>query len=197
MLLAVPDRLDLALGVVLHLVAGARGEGVDDLTISERVTVPAEVGLQILGRLGHPGADDEPQIRLVEVFQVAAGQHPGVGDDDHVGQPVPLGELLDDWDDRQRLGLVALEAPDLEREAPPVDQQAHDDLWIDTAFLGVADLAQRVFVLGLEVERGHVVEHQRHVTSGQRTVEAGRRDLPSVVALLGSLQGTEHRAQRG
>ena len=59
------------------------------------------------------------------------------------------------------LGLVALEAADLEREPAPVDQQPDDDLRVDAAFLGVADLAQVVFLLGLEVERRDVVETQR------------------------------------
>ena len=152
--------------------AGAWGDGVDDLTVGEGVAVPAEVGLQIDGRLGDPRADDEPQPGVVEVAQVGRGQHAGVGDDDHVGHAVAFLELLHDRDDRQRLGLVALEAADLEGEAAPVDQQADHDLRIDASFLGVADLAQPacavVFLLGFEVERGHVVEHQADVAGGQR-----------------------------
>jgi len=79
------------------------------------------------------------------------------------------GELLDavggleglhDGDDRGGLGLVALPAADLERKTGPVDQQAHDDLRIDPTLLGVTDLAQVVLTLGLEVERGDVIQAQ-------------------------------------
>lgn len=38
------------------------------------------------------------------------------------------------------------------------DQQPHRDLRVDPALLGAAHLAQLVFVLGLEIERGDVVE---------------------------------------
>ena len=38
-----------------------------------------------------------------------------------------------------------------------------DDLRVDPAFFGVADAAQLVFLVGLEVERGHVVEHKGEV----------------------------------
>ena len=41
-----------------------------------------------------------------------------------------------------------------------VNQQAHDDLRIAPPLLGVADLAQVVLTLGLEVERGHVIQAQ-------------------------------------
>ena len=60
---------------------------------------------------------------------------------------MPLLELLHDRNDGQRLGLVALETADLQRKACAVDQQADDDLRVDATFLGVADLAQLVFLL--------------------------------------------------
>ena len=69
-------------------------------------------------------------------------------------KPVMIG------DDGGRLGGVALEAADFQREPGPVHQQADHDLRVDAAFLGVADLAQLVFVLGLEVQRRHVIEQQ-------------------------------------
>ena len=53
-----------------------------------------------------------------------------------------------------------------------------DDLRIDAAFLGVADLAQVVFLLGLEVEGGHVVEAQRHITAAAGVRETGRATSP-------------------
>jgi len=69
-------------------------------------------------------------------------------------------EGLRDGDDRGGLGLVALPAADLERRTGPVDQQAHDDLGVDPALLGVADLAQVVLTLGLEVEGGDACRHR-------------------------------------
>src|SRR4051795_7732531 len=58
----------------------------------------------------------------------------------------------------------------IEREPASVDQEPDDHLWVDTAFLGIADLAQPglpagvgVFLLGFEVERRDVVEAQAHV----------------------------------
>ena len=67
MLLRVPDGFGLALRVVLDLVPGARGDRVDDLAVSEGIAVPAQVRGQVDGRLGHPRADDEPQIGVVEL----------------------------------------------------------------------------------------------------------------------------------
>ena len=69
-------------------------------------------------------------------------------------------EGLHDGDDRGGLSLVPLPAADLERETMTVDQQPDDDLRIDPPFLGVADLAQVVLTLGLEVERGHACRHR-------------------------------------
>ncbi len=121
------------------------GDRVDDLAISEYTSMPMEVGLQILGRFGGPGSDDESQFGFVEFAQVGAGKHAGIGDDDHVGEVVALLEGLDDRHDRQGFGLVAFKTADLQREPAPVDQQAHHDLRVHPAFLGVSDLAKRVF----------------------------------------------------
>ena len=41
-----------------------------------------------------------------------------------------------------------------------VDQQPDDDLRIDPPLLGVADLAQVVLTLGLEVEGDHACRHK-------------------------------------
>jgi hypothetical protein len=118
------------------------------------------VRFQIDRGLGDAGSDDEPQARLVQLAQVARGQHAGVSHHDHVGQAAALLEGLDDRDDRGGLGPVALEAADLQGEAVAVDQQAHDDLRVDAAFLGVADLAQVVLLVGLEVQRRDVIPAQ-------------------------------------
>jgi hypothetical protein len=88
---------------------------------------------------------------------------------------------------------VALEAADLQREPAAVDQQPHHDLRVDPAFLGVADLAQLVFALGFEVQRGHVVEHQGDVATGGRVLEAPGGDLVAVGALMRAGQGAAHR----
>src|SRR4051812_48338489 len=64
-----------------------RGDGVDHLPVNERVAVPPEVGLQILGGLGDPGADDEPQVRLVELAQIGRRQHARVCHDDMSARP--------------------------------------------------------------------------------------------------------------
>jgi hypothetical protein len=111
------------------------------------------------GAFGELRADDEPQVRLVQLGQVRPREHPGVGDHDHLGHLVPFGEGLDDRDDGRGLGPVAGEAADLEREALPVDEQPDDDLRVDAPLLGVADLAQVVLVIGLEVQRRGVIEH--------------------------------------
>ena len=109
---------------------------------------------------------------------------------------MPVLELLDDRDDRGRLGRVALVAADLQREPDPVDQQTHDNLRVDPAFLGVADLAQLVLLLGLEVQRRHVIQAQRDIPAGGGMREARGRDLVAVTPFLAAAQGPEHGAQR-
>src|SRR5699024_10578857 len=66
-LLAVSDVLGAQRRVVLTAPGVLRGDGVDDLPVTEGVPVPAKVGSQVDGRLGHPGADDEPQAGLVQL----------------------------------------------------------------------------------------------------------------------------------
>ena len=56
--------------------------------------------------------------------------------------------------------VLPSKAADLQREPGAVDQQADHDLRIDATFLRIADLAQVVFVFGLEIQRRHVVEQQ-------------------------------------
>ena len=106
-------------------------------------------------------------------------------------------ELLDDRDDGQGLGLVALKAADLQGEPVPVDEQADHDLGVDTALLGVAHLAQRVLVLGLEVQGRHVVQAQRHVPGREGVLEADGGDLVAVLARGGPRQGAAHRLLTG
>ena len=188
----VPYRLG-ALVLVVDCRRGLRGDawgdGVDVLPVGERVAVPPEMRREIRRGFGHPGADNEPQTCLVQFPQVRGREHPGVGDDDHVGDAVAFLELFHDRHDREGLGLGAFEAADLEGEAVSVDQEANDDLWVDATFLGVADLAQVVFLLGFEVEGGHVVEHQGDVTVGGGMGEAGLSEGLTVATGVGASQG--------
>lgn len=70
-----------------------------------------------------------------------------------------------------------------------VDQQPNNHLRVDSAFFGVADLAEVVFLVCLEVERGDVVEHQRHIAACQGVVEASGRDLVAVGTRAAAPQG--------
>jgi len=81
---AVTDNVDGALRM-------PRGDGVDDLTVGENVTVPMGMVRQISGRLGDTRPDDELQAGVVEVLEVASRQHAGVRGDDHLdtGDVVP------------------------------------------------------------------------------------------------------------
>ena len=123
--------------------------------------MPFEVLGQVVGRLADPRPDDEGEPRVLQGVEVACRQHPGVGDDNHVGDPVPLLEGLQDRDEGLGLCLVPLEAVHLQREPARVDQQPDLDLRIHSAFLAHPDLAELVLLLGLEVQRRHVVEDQR------------------------------------
>ena len=105
-------------------------------------------------------------------------------------------EGLRDGDDRGGLGLVALPAADLQGEAGPVDQQAHDDLGVDPPFLGVADLAQVVLTLGLEVEGGDVIQAQGQAPGGGDVLEQGLRDRLAVAPLPGLGPGSGKGAAR-
>ena len=55
-------------------------------------------------------------------------------------------------------------------------------------------MSQVVLLLGLEVQRGHVVEHEADVAVSHGVGEAGRRDLVAVATLLGAGQRAAHRA---
>ena len=139
-----------------------------------------EVGLQIPWGPDLAGADDEPQPGVVQGRQVGRREHAGISDDDELLNAVGGLECLHDGDDRGGLSLVPFPAADLEGEAGPVDQQAHDDLRIDPPLLGVADLAQVVLTLGLEVERGDVVQAQGQTPTGGDVLEQGPRQALAV-----------------
>ena len=69
-------------------------------------------------------------------------------------------EGLHDGDDRGGLGPTSFPAPDSQGETTAVDQQADDDLGVDPPVLGVTHPPQVVLLLGLEIERGDVVQAQ-------------------------------------
>ncbi len=96
------------------------------------------------------------------------------------------------------VSALFLRAADLQREPAPVDQQPDHDLRVDPAFLGVADLAQVVFLLRLEVQRRHLVETQGDVPTGHRMGETRCGDPVAVVPIrAGAGQGALHRRVAG
>ena len=70
---------------------------------------------------------------------------------------------------------VALERLHHQREPGRVGQQADGDLRLQAAFLGEPRLAEPVTGVGLEVQRGHVVEHQRRRAQPRRAPRTPRR----------------------
>ena len=139
--------------------------------------MPAEVRGKIDGCLRGAGADDDPEARLVDLAEIACREHPGIRNNHHVLQAVALLELTVDRQDRRGLRREPLEAADLQREPVPVNEQPHDDLRIDPAFLGEADLAEVVFLLGLEIQCRDVIQTQRDVPGPLGVDEADLRDL--------------------
>ena len=92
---------------------------------------------------------------LVKFAKVCRGAHPGVSGHDHVREPWHSANCL-------TIGMIvkvsALSPSNSPSEGPvSIIEQAHDDLRVDATLLALADLAQLVFLLGLEVERGDAV----------------------------------------
>lgn len=77
--------------------------------------------------------------------------------------------------------LLPSKQPISRGEPATVHEQAHHDLRVHAAFLGVADLLQLVLLLGLEVQGRDVVEHQGDVPAGRGVAEAPARDPIAVV----------------
>jgi hypothetical protein len=113
-----------------------------------------------VGDVTDPVAQDEPQPGGLDRLLVRLGQHPGVGDDRDVGEPVRGHERLQRGQHGGRLGLVPLEGLHRQRKPARVGEQADGDLRVQPAFLGEPRLPKPVTDVGLEVERGDVVEHQ-------------------------------------
>jgi len=113
-----------------------------------------------VGNLRDLGAEDEREPGLLDRFLVRVRDHPGVGDDRDVSQLMGGHERGDRGQHGRGLGLVALQRLDRQREPGPVGEQADSDLRLQAAFLGEAGLAEPVPGIGLEIQRGHVEQHQ-------------------------------------
>ena len=74
----------------------------------------------------------------------------------------------------------------------PVDEQPDHDLRVNPPFLAVADFAQVVLALGLEVQRRHVVEDEGDIAAGQGVREAQFGDRVPVAAACAAGQGAAH-----
>ena len=175
----VPHRLSPEALVPLAPGASPGGDGVNQLPVGERVTLPVEVRLKVPRGPGGAGPDDEPQVSLVQGLEVGRREHAGISHDDELLNTVGGLEGLHHGDDRGGLGPVALPAPDLEGETAAVDQQADDDLGVDPPLLGVTHPPQVVLPLGLEVQGGHACRHSARppvlVTCSNRAWEIASR----------------------
>lgn len=106
---------------------------------------------------------------------------------------VAVAEPGQDRDQRLGLGLVALEQVHLQREPVAGGEQSDSDLRVDAAFLTHPDLAQLVLTFDLEVQRGHVVEHDRQAPTPDGVPVTGLRDHGPVVTLDHALEAAHER----
>ena len=72
---------------------------------------------------------------------------------------------------------VALEGLHPQREPVGVGEQTDGDLRFQPAFLGEPGFAEPVPLVGLEVQRRHVVQHQGHLPAGPGLLKAPPGDL--------------------
>src|SRR5699024_8389630 len=114
-----------------------RGDRVDDLPVGGVHTIPPKMSRQIMWGFCLPGPDDEPQPSIIKFLEVLRRQHPRICCDDHVCHLVSFLEGFDHGNDRVRLCLRSFEAPALEWEPGPVDEESDDDVRVDTAFFRV------------------------------------------------------------
>ena len=132
-----------------------------DLVVSDRlVGMLLPPLLHLVGNIGDPGSDDERQAGVFDLLQVRLRHHPGIGDDRDLRQRVRDHERLQHRQDRGGLGGIALERVDLQREPAHIGQQTDGDLGFQPAFLGEPGLAEPVALVGLEIQRRDVVQHE-------------------------------------
>jgi hypothetical protein len=113
-----------------------------------------------VGNLRDAHAEDERQAGFLDRALVGCRDHAGVGHDRDIVHLVGVYEGSDSWQHRDRFGLVALERLDHQREPGRVGEQPDGDLRLQSAFLGEPGLAEPVAGIGLEVQGGHVIQHQ-------------------------------------
>ena len=116
--------------------------------------------------------NDNP--RSLDRLPVRLRNHPRVGHDRDIGEPVRAHERRDRRDHRGRLRLVALERLHHQREPGRIGEQTDGDLRIQPALLGEPRLPKPIPGIGLVVQRGDVVEDQR-CRSQRRVRRAGGR----------------------
>ena len=102
--------------------------------------------------------------------------------------------MFNDTDNRGGLSPVALPATNSQGDAGPVDQQPDDDLGVDPSLLGIADLAQLVLLLGLEVERGDARRHSDTSPAAMACFRGLATDGLAVAALDAAAQGSGTKA---
>ena len=100
-----------------------------------------EVVGEVVGRLRQSGPDDEGEPGLLQRVQVPRREHPGIGHDDHVGNPVAFLERGQYRDQGRGLGLVPFEQVHLQREPSRVHKQPDLDLRVDPVLLTHPDSA--------------------------------------------------------
>jgi hypothetical protein len=91
-------------------------------------------------------------------------------------------ERLDHRQDGLGLGGVAFERMHLEREPARIGQQADGDLRLQPPLLGEPGLTEPVALVNLEVQRGHVIDHQRGRPQPHVRRACPREPLPPLIA---------------
>ena len=77
----------------------------------------------------------------------------------------------------------SLVAADLKGEPGPVDDEADNDLWVDSAFFRAPDLSETVFLLCFEISGRDVIEEETDSRGGHGVVEALACDFRPVVTV--------------
>jgi hypothetical protein len=177
-LVLVEDRLVVALVGR----AGRPGLGEDVPVRDGLVGMLAAPLVDHVGNLADAHAEDERQAGFLDRALVGCRDHPGVGHDRDIAQLVGVHEGPDRRQHRDRFGLVALERLDHQREPGRVGEQPDGDLRLQPAFLGEPGLAEPVAGIGLEVQGGHVIQHQAgRPKSGVRRACRGQPSPPGLL----------------